>query len=415
MQTVRNDPDHGPVRANVPYFAQMRRTPRHASIAAARAGGLAWLAAAAAVTAAPPTYRVETLGTDLQGFAMNELGDVVGRQVSTQNVGRAFLARRGGGVELLPTPAEWQSSDAYQVSNSGLVVGAVSTSSVASIGSRAAAWLPTPSGYQFRLLAPYPGDQFSTATAVNDHGDVVGGSGGLGLGMYPRAVRFTESGAQLLPDLALPADVNDERVVIAWNTMLDLDTMVATTVPLPPGNWQGVVSTNLAGSGAFCGYIAGFSGCSTFPVRWRPGIGWEFVGGCATTTSATSINDLGDVVAYVQGGGNWVSFVGEENMPIGPLVDPSQGAWAVLGASEINNARMILASARRGPAFSITELVRLVPIRLGDLNDDGFVDGTDLGMLLNEWGACMGTCPADLNDDGYVDGVDLGMMLGAWG
>ncbi len=73
-------------------------------------------------------------------------------------------------------------------------------------------------------------------------------------------------------------------------------------------------------------------------------------------------------------------------MPIGPLVDPSQGAWAVMGASEINNARMILASARRRPAFSITELVRLVPIRLGDLNDDGFVDGTDLGMLLGAWG-----------------------------
>jgi hypothetical protein len=47
---------------------------------------------------------------------------------------------------------------------------------------------------------------------------------------------------------------------------------------------------------------------------------------------------------------------------------------------------MILASARRRPAFSITELVRLVPIRLGDLNDDGFVDGTDLGMLLGAWG-----------------------------
>ena len=400
---------------DVPYLARMRRTPGHASIAAARAGAIACLATATAAMAVPPTYRVEPLGTDLQGFAMNELGDAVGRQVSTQNVGRAFLARRGGGIELLPTPAEWQSSDAYQISDTGIVVGAVSTSSVASIGSRAAAWLPTPSGYQFRPLAPYPGDQFSTATAVNDHGDIVGGSGGLGLGMYPRAVRFTEVGAQLLPDLALPAGVNDERVVIAWNTMLDLDTMVATTVPLPPGNWQGVVSTDLAGSGAFCGHIMGFSGCSTFPVRWRPGIGWDLVGGCATTTSATSINDRGDVVAYVQGGGNWVSFVGEESMAIGPLIDPSQGSWAVMGASEINNARMILASARRGPAFSITELVRLVPIRVGDLNDDGFVDGTDLGMLLNAWGACTGTCPADLDGDGYVNGEDLGTMLGAWG
>lgn len=390
----------------------MQHVPGHASIASACAGAVAWLAVAAA-TAAPPAYRVEPLGTDLQGFAMNEHGDVVGRQVSPQNVGRAFLARRGGSIEVLPIPAEWQSSDAYQVSETGIVVGAVSTSAVASVGSRAAAWLPSGSGHQFRLLAAYPGDQFSTASAVNNHGDIVGGSGGLGLGMYPRAVRFTESGAQLLPDLALPAGVNDERVVAAWNTMLDLDTMVATTVPLPPGNWQGVVTTDLAGSGAFCGYIMGFSGCSTFPVRWRPGTGWEFVGGCATTTSATSINDRGDVVAYVQSGGNWVSFVGEDNMAIGPLIDPSQGSWAVMGASEINNARMILASARRGPAFSVTELVRLVPIRAGDLNGDGYTDGNDLGILLGAWGP--GSGPADLNGDGYVDGVDLGTLLGGWG
>ena len=29
------------------------------------------------------------------------------------------------------------------------------------------------------------------------------------------------------------------------------------------------------------------------------GFGWEFVGGCATTTAANSINSRGDVTAYV--------------------------------------------------------------------------------------------------------------------
>ncbi|MBU3684038.1 MAG: hypothetical protein FGM39_08540 [Phycisphaerales bacterium] len=50
-----------------------------------------------------------------------------------------------------------------------------------------------------------------------------------------------------------------------------------------------------------------------------------------------------------------------------------------------------------------------------DLNDDGFVNGDDLGVLLGAWGACTGTCPADLNDDGFVNGDDLGVLLGAWG
>ena len=54
---------------------------------------------------------------------------------------------------------------------------------------------------------------------------------------------------------------------------------------------------------------------------------------------------------------------------------------------------------------------------VGDLNNDGKVDGGDLGMLLATWGECApgGTCSGDLNGDGKVDGADLGLMLGAFG
>ena len=48
-----------------------------------------------------------------------------------------------------------------------------------------------------------------------------------------------------------------------------------------------------------------------------------------------------------------------------------------------------------------------------DFNDDGSVDGNDLGFLLAFWGASGG--PADLNGDGSVDGNDLGSLLAAWG
>lgn len=46
----------------------------------------------------------------------------------------------------------------------------------------------------------------------------------------------------------------------------------------------------------------------------------------------------------------------------------------------------------------------------GDLNNDGFVDGADLGTLLGAWG----TPAADLNGDGTTDGADLGTLLGNW-
>lgn len=54
---------------------------------------------------------------------------------------------------------------------------------------------------------------------------------------------------------------------------------------------------------------------------------------------------------------------------------------------------------------------------VGDLNNDGKVDGGDLGMLLAMWGQCNpgANCAADLNGDGKVDGADLGLMLGAFG
>lgn len=51
-----------------------------------------------------------------------------------------------------------------------------------------------------------------------------------------------------------------------------------------------------------------------------------------------------------------------------------------------------------------------------DLNDDGIVDGADLGLLLGGWGLCPGDpCLGDLNLDGIVDGADLGLMLGQFG
>ncbi|MBM4112222.1 MAG: hypothetical protein FJ253_02435 [Phycisphaerae bacterium] len=61
--------------------------------------------------------------------------------------------------------------------------------------------------------------------------------------------------------------------------------------------------------------------------------------------------------------------------------------------------------------FVIGDLPETCP---ADFNDDGVVDGDDLGALLGQWGDCLG-CEADFNDDGVVDGDDLGSLLGEWG
>lgn len=48
-----------------------------------------------------------------------------------------------------------------------------------------------------------------------------------------------------------------------------------------------------------------------------------------------------------------------------------------------------------------------------DLDGDGFVGGSDLGLLLIEWGRA--DTAADLDGNGVVNGADIGVMLIAWG
>jgi len=54
------------------------------------------------------------------------------------------------------------------------------------------------------------------------------------------------------------------------------------------------------------------------------------------------------------------------------------------------------------------------PACVGDLDGDGTVGGSDLGLLFIDWGPCDG-CGADLDGDGTVGGSDLGLLFVAWG
>ncbi len=60
---------------------------------------------------------------------------------------------------------------------------------------------------------------------------------------------------------------------------------------------------------------------------------------------------------------------------------------------------------------SWAEVLPTPPVCVGDLNDDGAVDGADLGILLGFWGLPGG----DLDGDQSTDGADLGLLLASWG
>ncbi len=54
------------------------------------------------------------------------------------------------------------------------------------------------------------------------------------------------------------------------------------------------------------------------------------------------------------------------------------------------------------------------PCSAVDLDGNGQVGSSDLGLLIAAWGTCSG-CPADINGDGKVDGGDLAQIIAFWG
>jgi hypothetical protein len=61
--------------------------------------------------------------------------------------------------------------------------------------------------------------------------------------------------------------------------------------------------------------------------------------------------------------------------------------------------------------------VTILPDCPGDLNNDGFVNVTDLLLMFDAWGSCSDcdNCPADLNGDCEVNVSDLLLLFDAWG
>lgn len=338
---------------------------------------------ATSVRAEVPTYDVVFLGAGWTGTGLNERGDACG----TGTVGgfsRAGVSRAGAPFEPLPLPAGMVSSRAHDLNDAGVVVGAVCPNEFVTTQPTAAVWWPREDGgYDAEVLGVLPGDVYSGAYAVNDLGDIIGASGFWGWNP-DHGVLFTPDGPEPLPGGFLGGDLNDERVIASGNRLLDLDTGEITTLPLPSGNWQGVVSGAINENGDICGYIAGYSSCSIFPIRYRHGVGWEFLGGCATTaSSATAMNDQGDALQYYYPTAAGVSFVDEGYHMLASLIPPEAGEYYVQygGANGINGSRQILAAARQGASGPIGAILMTPQGAAGtpDLPMGG--EGTDLASV----------------------------------
>ena len=72
----------------------------------------------------------------------------------------------------------------------------------------------------------------------------------------------------------------------------------------------------------------------------------------------------------------------------------------------------ILNSGESAPRLRLVVELPEEPPCLGDLNDDGMVDSSDIGIFLAYWGSAP---LGDLDDDGITDSSDLGVLLANWG
>ena len=88
---------------------------------------------------------------------------------------------------------------------------------------------------------------------------------------------------------------------------------------------------------------------------------------------------------------------------------------------DINDKGWIVGTMDIDPGVGTT-LRAVLLICSGDLNEDGSVNGLDLGIVLANWSipatapGCGGTtpCVADIDCDGLVGGINLGIVLGQW-
>jgi hypothetical protein len=106
----------------------------------------------------------------------------------------------------------------------------------------------------------------------------------------------------------------------------------------------------------------------------------------------------------------------------GPVITPTQAfTWeefstVIVPTDGLVEISIVNVSGITFPNDFMLDDIALIPAvgcdPTADLNDDGFVNGADLGLLLGAWDTDL--CEADLNEDGLVDGADLGLLLAAW-
>ncbi len=139
-------------------------------------------------------------------------------------------------------------------------------------------------------------------------------------------------------------------------------------------------------------------------------------------TGAAPDSDVMEIDISNDGGSSWqtVENVTENanawvtrSFAISSLITPTSNMKIRFIASDLGDGSLVEAAIDLLVVGGVECVDNEGPQCIGDLNDDGLVNGEDVGLLLGFWGT--NDPVADLDEDGSVGGGDVGLLLGGWG
>ena len=295
-----------------------------------------------------PNYQLQYLGPG-SPVAINNNGVVVGTNINGSNY-TPLVSVNGSTWTSLPIPSGATSVFPTDVNDSGVIVGVSYTNWVPS----AVRWTPTGGGYAVEVLPRLAGDTSSYATNINNLGQIVGARSSLGY--VPTGQGWLYSDTLGLVALStqyglwtVPTGINDAGLIISGVERLDLTTGIIDDIGAGQSNYNPVTSIAINNNGMIVGSASlRSSSLNIISVfRYEGAAGWTFIAGSSKYTTASSINNLGDIGYGEQGSGLYLDGLG--TYALSSLLDPAvtSAGWAIIGsAPKINDQRVVAATAR---------------------------------------------------------------------
>jgi len=370
----------------------------------------------------PPCPQFSTPTPQLQ--AINDHNEVVG-YYTVCNIGndRAFYWSEATGLVTLQFPFPIFSSRAYDINNDGLICGThtLTGSNFGPVG-----FAMKPDGTEYQFLGFLPGGNFSEATAINDAAQVTGYANATGTTteafIWQDGV-MTGLRAALGQPRSRANDINNDGWVTGWMGSNQFQDAVAFMTDGVRVANLGPVPSGVTGEGNAITSLLTVAGDGLVMSKWGGSLGqgfyWEGAQSVALELhqgsddcEAKALDTAGAVMGWcdlpaIDQGLIWKddevtllseSVCSEELLEVTLIRDVCSATGMIVGNGRLNGETCGLVFAPTDPT--------------GDVDGDGVVNGSDLGMLLLNWGQAQ--TELDLNGDGTTDGEDLGILLLNW-